>query len=207
MDPESKKLDQIESVTLSHYDNSADSFWEGTKEHDVGQNYAAFLSGFPQGKKLDILDFGCGPGRDLRYFQSLGHRPVGLEGSAVFCAMARRLTGCEVLNQKFLSMSLSAQAFDGVFANASLFHVPGRELPRVLSELHSALRPHGILFASNPRGDHEGWSGQRYGHYMEFDTSKRYFEAAGFEVIHHYYRPQGKPFHQQPWLAIVSRAV
>ena len=98
-------------------------------------------------------------------------------------------------------------AFDGIFANASLFHVPGRELPRVLSELHSALRPHGVLFASNPRGDHEGWSGQRYGHYMEFDTSKRYFEAAGFEVIHHYYRPQGKPFHQQPWLAIVSRAV
>ena len=95
MNPEAKKLDQIESVTLSHYDNSADSFWEGTKEHDVGQNYAAFLSGFPQGKKLDILDFGCGPGRDLRYFQSLGHRPVGLEGSAVFCAMARRFTGCE----------------------------------------------------------------------------------------------------------------
>ena len=83
--------------------------------------------------------------------------------------------------------------------------MPGRELPRVLSELHAALRPGGVLFMSNPRGNDEGWSGERYGHYMEFDASKVYLEAAGFEVVHYYYRPAGKPLHQQPWLAIVSR--
>jgi SAM-dependent methyltransferase len=96
------------------------------------------------------------------------------------------------------------EAFDGVFANASLFHVPSQELPRVLGELHKALRPRGILFSSNPRGEGEGWSGQRYGNYMELDASKAYLEEAGFEVIRHYYRPSGKPRWEQPWLAIVA---
>jgi len=202
-----KQLTEIEKITLDHYDTNALSFWQGTKDHDVTQNYQAFLSQFPVAKKLDILDFGCGPGRDLSYFSSLGHRPVGLDGSDAFCNMARSKTGCRVLQQQFLSLALPHQEFDGIFANASLFHVPGQELPRVLEELHRALRPGGILFSSNPRGSSEGWSGQRYGHFMEFDASKAYLDAAGFEVLDHYYRPYGQPRAAQPWLAIVSRKV
>jgi hypothetical protein len=60
------------------------------------------------------------------------------------------------------------------------------------------------LFISNPRGDGEGWSGQRYGHYLQFEASKRFLEEAGFEVLDHFYRPSGKPKHEQPWLAIVA---
>ena len=205
MDCRTENLDKIETVTLGYYDENSKSFWEGTKDHDVAQNYAAFLAPFPAEETLDILDFGCGPGRDVKYFQSLGHRPVGLDGSAEFCRMARQYTGCQILHQRFLSLALQPQAFDGIFANASLFHVPGRELPKVLKELHSALRPAGILFSSDPRGNDEGWQGQRYGHYMQLDASERYLAQAGFEVIHHYYRPAGKPIHEQPWLAIVSR--
>ena len=202
-----KQLTEIEKITLDHYDTNALSFWQGTKDHDVTQNYEAFLSQFPVAKKLDILDFGCGPGRDLSYFSSLGHRPVGLDGSDAFCNMAHAYTGCRVLHQQFLSLALPHHEFDGIFANASLFHVPGQELPRVLEELHRALRPGGILFSSNPRGSSEGWSGQRYGHFMEFDASKAYLDAAGFEVLDHYYRPFGQPRAAQPWLAIVSRKV
>lgn len=205
MECRTENLDEIETFTLGHYDENAESFWEGTKDHDVAQNYAAFLAPFPDGKILDILDFGCGPGRDVKYFQSLGHRPVGLDGSVEFCRMARQYTGCPILNQRFLSLALPLQTFDGIFANASLFHVPSLELPRVLNALHSALRPSGILFSSDPRGDDEGWYGQRYGHYMQLDASTSYLEQTGFEVIHHYYRPADKPIHEQPWLAIVSR--
>jgi len=129
---------------------------------------------------------------------------VGLDGSAVFCSMARSYTGCEILQQKFLSLELPEQAYDGIFANASLFHVPSQELPRVLDDLYAALRPDGILFLSNPRGNNEGWSGQRYGHYMQFDSSKLFMEVAGFKVIDYYYRPIGKPKHEQPCLAIVA---
>jgi SAM-dependent methyltransferase len=200
-----EQLTEIEQVTLSHYDTNALSFWQGTKDHDVTQNYQALLSRFPLGQTLDILDFGCGPGRDLAYFKSLGHRPVGLDGSHAFCTMARANTGCEVLHQHFLSLALPRHGFDGIFANASLFHVPAQELPRVLRELHNALRPDGILFTSNPRGNSEGWSGQRYGHFMEFEASNAYLQDAGFTVLEHYYRPDGAPRDAQPWLAIVSR--
>ncbi|CAA9892038.1 Type 11 methyltransferase [Candidatus Methylobacter favarea] len=204
--PLSEELEEIEMLTLSHYNQHADAFWEGTKDHDVTQNYAAFLAPFPAGKKLDILDFGCGPGRDIRYFQSLGHRPTGLDGSEKFCRMARRYTGCQILQQTFLNLNLPRHAFDGIFANASLFHVPSLELPRVLNALQDALRPDGILFLSNPRGNNEGWFGQRYGHYMELEVSKTYLEQSGFEIIHYYYRPSGRPIHEQPWLAIVCRS-
>lgn len=202
-------LRRIEHTTLASYSASAADFWQGTRDHDVSQNYAAFLSAClqdkPAGTRLDILDFGCGPGRDLRHFKSLGHRPVGLDGCADFCRMARDYAGCDVLQQNFLQLRLAPQSFDGIFANASLFHVPAGELPRVLGELHAALRAGGILFSSNPRGKGEGWSGARYGHWMELEVSERYWEQAGFEILDHYYRPAGLPCAQQPWLALVSR--
>lgn len=199
------ELDLIESVTIDHYNSSADSFWQGTKDHDVSQNYREFLAHLPVGHALDILDFGCGPGRDVLYFKSLGHHPVGLDGSAEFCAMARSRTGCQVLKQNFLSLDLAHDSYDGIFANASMFHIPSQELPRVLGELHGALRAGGILFCSNPRGIGEGWSGQRYGNYMELEVIQGYLENARFNLLKHYYRPEGKPLHQQPWLAIVSQ--
>ena len=207
MHQDSNILGEIENITLNHYAQNADSFWQGTRDHDVTQNYAAFLAPFALGMTLDILDFGCGPGRDIKYFQSLGHRPVGLDGCKRFCSMASLYTGCEVLQQNFLKLALPQQAFDGIFANASLFHVPSQELPRVLTELHAALRAGGVLFISNPRGNQEGWNGQRYGHYMQLQESQRFLDEAGFEILDYYYRPQGKPVSQQPWLAIVSRRV
>jgi len=194
-----------ESSTIKHYDSNAAGFWKGTKHHNVSQNINAFLNALPQNKALDILDFGCGPGRDLHHFKSLGHMPIGLDGSKEFCKMAQEYSGCQVLNQTFLTMELNKQTFDGVFANASLFHVPKTELLNVLKKLHDSLRPNGILFSSNPRGDGDGWNGQRYGNYLELTPTQDILQQAGFTVLDHYYRPEGKPIQQQPWLAIISR--
>ncbi|MDG2411000.1 MAG: class I SAM-dependent methyltransferase [Halioglobus sp.] len=201
------QLAEIESVTLGHYSDNAESFWQGTRDHDVSQNYAALLNCFPKPQSLDILDLGCGPGRDLVYFQSMGHRPVGLDGSAAFCAMARANAGCKVLHQQFLSLSLPDSTFNAVFANASLFHVPRQALPNVFRQLHTTLIAGGILFISNPRGNGEGWQGERFGNFMEYDTTKDYLEAAGFTLLRHYYRPEGLPRDAQPWLATVSQKV
>jgi SAM-dependent methyltransferase len=198
-------LSEIEKSTLEHYEKNAESFWQGTRDHDVSQNIQAFLQALPDTGSLDILDLGCGPGRDLCTFKALGHRPTGLDGSRSFCQMAQQLSGCPTLHQQFLTLDLADNSFDGIFANASLFHIPSQELPRILHELHRTLRPDGILFSSNPRGDAEGWQGQRYGHYMQLETSRHYLEQAGFAIIDHYYRPPGLPREQQPWLAIVSR--
>ncbi|HEY8356626.1 MAG TPA: class I SAM-dependent methyltransferase [Ramlibacter sp.] len=192
--------------TLAYYEQRAAQFWEGTRDHDVRQNMQALLRHARGAPPLRILDLGCGPGRDLAAFRALGHEPVGLDGSASFAAMARRHSGCEVWVQDFLALQLPDAHFDGIFANASLFHVPSRELPRVLRELHATLRPDGVLFASNPRGQNEeGWNGGRYGTYHDLAAWRRFVEGAGFVKLEHYYRPEGLPLQQQPWLATVWR--
>jgi SAM-dependent methyltransferase len=205
-DPLPQDLDGITRATLEHYDNRAEDFWRGTRDHDVAQNMSALLDAIEVKLPFTILDFGCGPGRDLKAFTDRGHIAVGLEGSARFAAMARAYSGCEVLEQDFLKLDLPPARFDGVFANASLFHVPGRELPRVLRELHAALKPGGVLFSSNPRGgNEEGWNRGRYGAYHDLEAWRGYLTAAGFSELSHYYRPPGLPLEQQPWLASVWR--
>ncbi len=126
------ELGRISTVTVNHYDQRAEIFWRDTRDHDVSQNIQALLQAIVGTPPFRILDFGCGPGRDLKAFKDLGHEPVGLDGSARFAAMARDFTGCEVWHQDFLTLQLPAEYFDGIFANASLFHVPSQELPRVL---------------------------------------------------------------------------
>jgi SAM-dependent methyltransferase len=122
--------------------------------------------------------------------------------------MAREHSGCEVWEQDFLKLDLPAARFDGIFANAALFHVPKQELPRVLTELHATLKTGGVLFSSNPRGnDEEGWNGGRFGVWHSLRGWRAYVEAAGFVEVDHYYRPPGLPREQQPWLASVSRRV
>jgi SAM-dependent methyltransferase len=201
-----EELERISALTLDHYNQRADAFREGTRDHDVSQNIEALLRHLPAGARCAILDFGCGPGRDLKTFTSLGHVAIGLDGSESFARMARAESGCEVWRQDFLSLDLPPAWFDGIFANAALFHVPAQELPRVLGELFAALKPGGVLFSSNPRGENiEGWSQGRYGSWHDLDAWRRYLLAAGFVELEHYYRPEGLPRERQPWLATAWR--
>ncbi len=206
MSPSKSPLLAVSARTLAHYEANADDFWAGTKDYDVTQNYAALLGAIEGPPPLTILDFGCGPGRDLAYFRSLGHEAVGLEGCASFCAMARRHSGCEVIEQDFLRLSLPEARFDGVFANASLFHVPSDDVPRVLGALRASLKPRGVLFSSNPRGENEeGWQGDRYGCYWGLPAWRAVVSAAGFDELAHYFRPPGRQRAEQRWLATVWR--
>jgi SAM-dependent methyltransferase len=206
MPENSSELEKISAQTLAHYDRQAHEFWAGTRDHDVSQNIAALLQAIDGTAPLTLLDFGCGPGRDLKALTALGHVAVGLEGSPEFAAMARANSGCEVWQQNFFALKLPPARFDGVFANASLFHVPSRALPEVLGKLHACLKPGGVLFSSNPRGNNQdGWTGGRYGVYHDLETWRRYVTAAGFVELGHYYRPAGLPRDQQPWLASVWR--
>jgi len=200
------ELKEISAGTLAHYDERAEDFRDGTRDHDVTQNIEALLRNIEARPPFAILDFGCGPGRDLKAFTALGHVAIGLDGSARFVEMARADSGCEVWQQDFLALELPPARFDGVFANASLFHVPRAEAPRVLRQLHATLKPGGVLFCSNPRGSNEeGWNRGRYGAYHDLETWRRLVTDAGFVEIEHYYRPPGLPPEQQPWLATVWR--
>ena len=200
------ELAQISTLTVRHYQDCAEDFRDGTRDHDVSQNIAALLTHIQAPAAQQILDFGCGPGRDLRTFTALGHTAVGLDGCARFVEMARSDSGCEAWQQDFLALDLPPERFDGVFANAVLFHIPSQELPRVLKQLQATLKPGGVLFSSNPRGDNqEGWNGDRYGAYYDLPTWRALLTAAGFHELEHYYRPAGLPRDQQPWLASVWR--
>jgi SAM-dependent methyltransferase len=199
-------LDKITALTMDDYNQHADAFWEGTRDHNVSQNIAALLQYIAGGPCLTILDFGCGPGRDLKVFADLGHIAIGLEGAAQFAEMARAHSSCDVWQQDFLKLDLPDNYFDGLFANAALFHVPSQELPRVLLALHATLKPGGVLFSSNPHGhNEEGWNDGRYCVYHDLGSWRRYMEAAGFVELDHYYRPAGQPREKQPWLASVWR--
>lgn len=199
-------LQRITARTLAHYDRRAMDYWEGTRDHDVRQNIDVLLQHIEAVSPFEILDFGCGPGRDLKTFTALGHHAIGLDGSSELAALARANSGCDVLEQSFLDLKLPIRWFDGVFANAVLFHVPSQALPGVLRELSATLKPGGVLFSSNPRGDgEEGWKGDRYGAFHDWSAWRDYMTAAGFVELTHYYRPTGLPRERQPWLASAWR--
>jgi SAM-dependent methyltransferase len=201
-----RELNAVATGTLAYYEQRAEEFRAGTLDHDVSENIDALLRHIDGKAPFVILDLGCGPGRDLKTLTALGNTAIGLDGAAAFAAMARAGTGCEVWQQDFLALDLPRERFDGIFANASLFHVPSQELPRVLRQLRDTLKPRGVLFSSNPRGENqEGWRGERFGAFHDLDAWRLYLSNAGFEELEHYYRPTGLPREQQPWLASVWR--
>jgi SAM-dependent methyltransferase len=194
----------ISQKNISHYDQNAVSYDEGTQDHDVSQNIDALLRAIQTKPPFHLLDFGCGPGRDLQTFTKLGHVAIGLEGSLKAANIARMKSGCEVLVQDFFNLNLPKNTFDGIFANASLFHIPNTLLPKVLGNLWACLKPDGILFSSNPRGNNqESWYGDRFGSYHDLESWRSFMSAAQFTEIEYFYRPTGLPIEQQPWLASV----
>jgi SAM-dependent methyltransferase len=201
-------MEQHEKITIAEYQLTAVSFRDGTWDHDVSQNRTALITALPKipGR---ILDLGCGPGRDLVAFQNLGHAVTGLDATPAFVEMAQAAAHCPVWEQSFLNLDLPSSYFDGIFANASLIHVPAPEMPRVLQDLQKSLVDRGALVMSMVRGDYEGFSerptGARYVTGWEYETLAPQLLAAGFEIIDRYYRPPGLPIEQQSWLVIVAR--
>src|SRR6202163_4399952 len=90
---------RFSDTTIAYYDRFARAFWNGTRDHDVNQNYAAFLDAIEGDPPYSILDLGCGPGRDLCHFRAVGHDAVGLDGSKEFVAMAGSKSGGEFFHQ------------------------------------------------------------------------------------------------------------
>jgi SAM-dependent methyltransferase len=192
--------------TLGHYEARAEAFRAGTRDYDARQNIDAMLSRITAPSPFALLAFGCGPGRDLKTLRELGHVAIGFDGAASLAAMVRADTGCEVWQQNFLALDLPVARFDGLFANASLFHVPTAALPRALRQLHATLKSGGVLFSSNPRGHNEtGWYDDRYGVYHDLSAWRSFMAAAHFEELLVYYRPDGLPRKPPPCRAMAVR--
>lgn len=201
-------MQSLEQITIAEYQTSAESFRVGTWDHDVSQNRNALIAVMPKNPGR-ILDFGCGPGRDLEAFKALGQEAIGLDATPAFVEMAKQITGCEVWQQNFLNLDLPKQYFEGVFANASLLHVPEAYMEQVLRNLYDCLVVGGAIVMSLARGSGEGFAprgtGERYVSFWEYETIVPYLESAGFTVVDHYYRPTGLPKQDQSWVVVVAQ--
>lgn len=146
-------------TTVDYYNKNAGAFYESTVTVDMGNLYEKFE--FYLSERADILDCGCGSGRDSKHFVEQGYNVTAFDASEELCKFARDLTGLEVKCMSFQEISYKNE-FDGIWACASILHAEKAELPEILRKLRDALKPEGILYVSFKYGDYEGARNGRY---------------------------------------------
>lgn len=164
----------------NYYNENAKAFFEGTVDADMSSNYTDFLAKLAKGSH--ILDVGCGSGRDAKKFKELGYEVTAIDGSEAMCALASEYINQPVEQLRFQEINFEG-VFDGIWASASLLHVPSEELPDVLERLYRALKPQGVLYASFKYGEFEGDRNGRYFHDLKEEKAQELFTKAGVKVV------------------------
>ncbi len=149
--------------TLLYYEENAKNFIASTLTVNMHEIQDEFLSLLHEGSL--ILDYGCGSGRDSKYFLEKGFKVDAFDGCKAFCDEASKLTGIAVKNIVFSDFSEN-QKYDGIWACSSLLHAPKKELPHLLKKIEEALKPNGIFYCSFKKGDFEGERNGR--HFSDF---------------------------------------
>ena len=147
------------NTTIDYYDNNAESFARGTVDIEFTNIQDIFLSGLKEG--ASILDFGCGSGRDTRYFLQKGYQVSTIDGSAELCRIAEENTGIAVIQMDFRDFDEYDQ-YDGIWACSSILHLPMSELKGVLNHMEQALHRGGIIYTSFKYGDFSGMRDGRF---------------------------------------------
>ena len=159
--------------TLDYYSQNADVFFSGTVSVDFKQTQNRFLDCLNEGAY--ILDFGCGSGRDTKYFLEAGMKVDAIDGSEEMCRIASEYTGIEV--QQILFQELDAHdKYDGIWACASILHLPKNDLKIVLRKMATALKKHGIIYTSFKYGEFEGERNGRYFTDFKIDTFQAFIQ-------------------------------
>lgn len=155
--------------TLGYYDNHADEFYNSTVNVEFKSTQENFLSKLKKGSY--ILDFGCGSGRDTKYFLEKGYKVDAIDGSKQLCKLASEYTGNKVKNMFFQELSEKAK-YDGIWACSSILHLSVDELIDVLEKMRIALKDNGIIYTSFKYGH---FSGERNGRFFT-DMTENSFE-------------------------------
>ena len=168
------------NATLQYYEENADQFIAGTLEADMWDGRNRFLKLLPQ--QAYILDFGCGSGRDAKAFLEAGYNVDAVDGSFKLCEAATKYTGIPVKQMRFEDLDANGR-YDGIWACASILHLPKPELSEIIKKIAAALKPNGILYTSFKYGDFEGERGKRY--YTDFteETVKEFWNKLPFIPI------------------------
>ena len=156
--------------TINYYNQNAENFIANTQNADMHPTQERFL------RLLDantsILDFGCGSGRDTKYFLEKGYQVTATDGSSELCRLASEFSGIEVKEMLFQELD-TMNRYDGIWACSSILHLPKKELLPVIQKMCEALKDNGIIYTSFKYGDFEG---ERNGRYFTDFTEEAFLE-------------------------------
>lgn len=167
------------TTTLDYYNKNAKKFISGTISVDFGIVQNRFLDKLHPG--AEILDYGCGSGRDTKYFLEQGCKVTAIDGSQELCKLASEYTGIPVKHMLFQELN-EKEAYDGIWACSSILHVPANELQDIIKKMTNALRAHGIIYTSFKYGTFEG---ERNGRYFTDMTEETYLNQLVYEAEHY----------------------
>ena len=192
-------------TTLLYYQKNADRFVDGTASADMSYARTRFLRLLSP--KAYILDFGCGSGRDAKAFMDLGYRVDAVDGSPELCRIASDLIGKPVKHMLFDELSAFEQ-YDGVWACASILHLPKGKLVDVLHKISKAMKADGVLYTSFKYGNYEGLRGDRY--FIDFteDTLHELLEAVpSLQIIDTWITDDVRPGREERWINTLARRI
>jgi len=187
---------------VEYYNENADSFYAGSIEADMSEARKKFTYYLP--KHGRILDAGCGSGRDSKAFIDAGYDVLSFDASTEMCKRAAELTGRKVMNMRFEDMSF-ANEFDGIWASATLLHVPMTELPKIMLKMFAALKDGGVMYASFKYGYGTKVRGERK--FSDFNENSviPLFENAGFTILYNEVGHDNRPGREsEMWVEVIA---
>ena len=188
---------------VEYYNKNADSFFEGSINADMSYTRDKFTSLLPH--NAEVLDAGCGSGRDSKAFIDAGFKVTSFDASEEMCKRASGFLGQEVINMRFEDMFFYNE-FDGIWACASLLHVGLHELPDIMKKMNTALKKDGVIYASFKYGDGTKARGERI--FSDFNEKSviPLFADAGFEIIHNEIGSDSRPGREsEKWINVIGR--
>ena len=192
--------------SIDYYNQYANQYFENTVNLELDEILDDFITYLPEG--AEIMDLGCGSGRDSLYFIEKGFDVTAVDGSSELSELAAIHIGQDVLTMKFNDLDFS-NVFDGIWANASLFHIPPSELSEVMLKIHGSLKKGGILFMSFKYGDFEGnYEGRYFKYYRRKEIREMIENVDGLELLKIAKTTDIRPYRQEDtWIHIIAKKV
>ncbi len=192
----------VTDKNVEYYDKNADSFFAGSINADMSDDRQRFLNYVPAGGR--ILDAGCGSGRDSKALLDAGYEVVAFDASSEMRKRASEYIGREVLDLRFEDISFDNE-FDGIWASASLLHVPMDDLPDVMRKMRKALKVNGVIYASFKYGEGTTARGERLFSDFTEKSIVPLFENAGFELVSCDVGPDSRPGREnEMWVSVIG---
>ena len=192
-------------TTMEYYKEYAEEFYESTIDADVEPLYERFLKYIPDSGQ--ILDFGCGSGRDTKYFADQGYEVDAIDGSPELCKMASEYSGIVVKCMDFFELEVESK-YDGIWACASLLHVDRERLPETFEILKNALVMNGYLYASFKYGDYKDIRDGRYFVDLNEDSLTGIISSVqGFEIVEMWQSQDVRRGKDVDWINVILKKV